>query len=294
MNLRFDFLAEIPFGDIVAAFNRAFVDYALPMHDLSETWLRHRLLKNAVDYDVSVGAFAGDELVGFSLIGVDDWLGVSSAYDAATGIVREYRARHLARRMFDFARPRLGQRGVRRFLLEVLQSNGPAIRAYRAVGFEVTREFDCFELDLTASATWPLPARRADPDVTIGTATRQEVVVLAHEMDWQPSWENSLAAIQRIPDRVLVLRASRGDELLATLLYYPLLNWVMNLVVRRDARRSGIGSRLLTALRDPGNVAEESVKFINVASDDRGMIAFLVAHGCRRYVAQYEMEMWLA
>ena len=79
-------------------------------------------------YDCSVGAYDGDKMVGLTFVGLDDWLGEKAAFDAATGIIPGYRGQGVAKAMFEFILPRLKERGVSRFLLEVLQSNKATTR----------------------------------------------------------------------------------------------------------------------------------------------------------------------
>ncbi len=297
MEPRLDFLTDVPFERIAAAFNQAFADYYLRMGARAETWLRNRMTKNAVDPDCSVGVFAGDELVGFSLTGIDAWEGETAAFDAATGIVPDYRGRGLAGRMFDFAVPRLRERGVRRFLLEVLQVNEPAIAAYRKTGFTVTRSFDCFELKPEpgngfASPGMPVPgAPAAAPPVVPVPKSRLDELV--DEMDWMPSWENSPASIRRIPDEVVGFGVEGDGRLDGIILYYPLLHWIVSLVVRRERRRQGIASRLLAHLI--AHLPDESaqLKAVNVTHDASDMIALLEQARFRLFVSQYEMEMRL-
>jgi ribosomal protein S18 acetylase RimI-like enzyme len=239
--------------------------------------------------------------VGFSLTGVDLWQGAPAAFDAATGIVPAHRGRGLARKMFDFALPRLRERGVERFLLEVLQVNEPAIKAYRNTGFHITREFDCFELDRASAGGPPetpgvdASAARTPPalDRIVRPIPKERAEDLADQLEWVPSWENSVASIRRIPDEVLAFGAYERDALVGTIVYYPLLNWVMNLTVRREVRRRGIGTQLLAHLL--ANIPESvpRVRIVNVAHEDTGATAFLESCGFRKFTSQYEMEMML-
>ncbi len=301
MDPRIDFLTGTPFARIAGAFNEAFADYYLQMGQRAEVWLRNRMIKNAVDLECSVGVFDGENLVGFSLTGVGMWQDAPAAFDAATGIVRAHRGQGLARKMFDFALPRLRERGVERFLLEVLQVNEPAIKAYRNTGFHITREFDCFELDRAAAdapgetSSVPASAMRTRPvlDCIVRPIPKERTEDLADQFDWTPSWENSVASIRRIPDDVLAFGAYERDLLVGTIVYYPLLNWVMNLTIRREVRRRGIGTQLLAHLL--ANIPEgvPRVRIVNVAHEDGGAIAFLESRGFRKFTSQYEMEMKL-
>lgn len=270
---------------IQRAFQEAFSDYAMDMSSLTEERLRVRCVKNAVDWDSSVGAFDGDRMVGFTLIGVDEWRGGLGAFDAATGIVPDYRGQGLAKAMFEHSLPALRAKGVESFVLEVLKENEPAIRAYRKAGFEVSRELECFELRLE-----DLQGRDADPaPAPIRAVDRQVVSRLAEHADWPPSWENSFAAIERIPDELVVVGAFDGDACIGATAYTPMLNWIMTLVVELSHRRQGIGRALIHDLVGSLPEGVEAVRLQNVEASDTGMKKFLAGLGFEPLVNQYEM-----
>ncbi|MGD8413738.1 MAG: GNAT family N-acetyltransferase, partial [Candidatus Latescibacterota bacterium] len=143
MAYRYRFLTRDQFPQIHQAFLQAFADYYVETGGITEEVLYNRAVKNGVDFSVSVGAFDAERLVAMTLVGLDQWKGATAAFDIGTGVVPGHRGRGVAKEMFQFALPRLRERGATRFVLEVIQENQPAIKAYKAVGFEVTREFDC-------------------------------------------------------------------------------------------------------------------------------------------------------
>ncbi len=266
-------------------FVRAFADYALDMSYLSETHLYNRAVKNGVDFAQSVGAFDDERMVGFTLIGTDHWYGAPSAFDIATGIVEPYRGKGLATRMLDYAIERLRAKGIKRVVLEVLQENGPAIAAYQKANFEINREIDCFELE-------PADLRIRSPEtesVRIEYGQRVEVAEFAGAFDWEPSWENSLASIGRIPDEVVVLVASFEGKRAGVMAYYPALGWILTLAVIPDCRRQGVATALICRLAEEIGEGVSSIKLLNVPREDRGMTSFLEAAGFRAFTRQFEM-----
>lgn len=286
MSLRLSFLDGVKFSRLHKAFLEAFADYQVDMSSVTETVLRNRYAKNAVDYGLSVGAFDGDRLVGFTIVGADRWRGAPAAFDAGSGIIKEYRGKGLAGQLFDFALPKLRDAGIRKFLLEVIQDNEPAVKAYTKAGFRVTREFDCFMLDVTGAAI----DIRAGSALTVKAVKKDILSEFEAALDWEPSWENSFAAIQRIPDEVLMLGAFDGDLPVGLLVYYPLLNWIMALVVKKDYRRKGVATSLLVSFVGQSRPGQKTVKLLNVDHSDAGMLAFLEGAGFKRYIGQFEME----
>jgi ribosomal protein S18 acetylase RimI-like enzyme len=269
-----------------AAFQEAFADYAVDMSSLTEEKLQIRFTKNGVDWDASIGAFAGDRMVGFTIIGIDECRGGLAAFDAATGIVRGFRGQGLAQQIFEQALPGLRQRGVERFVLEVMVDNEPAIRAYEKTGFVIRRRLGCFGLDLVEFRARK-PAAPAD---SIRVVDREELQILESWIDWQPSWENSFGALARIPEELLTLGAFHGDECVGGIAYSPAMNWIMTLVVRPSYRRRGIASALVGRLVEDLALELELIKLLNVDSADSGMLAFLEALGFHHLVDQFEME----
>jgi ribosomal protein S18 acetylase RimI-like enzyme len=267
-------------------FLEAFSDYAMDASRVTEESLLARAAKNAVDFDLSVGAFDDGRMVGFVLIGVDLWQGGLAAFDAGTGIVPEFRGEGLAKRMFDHALPGLRARGVTRFLLEVLKENERAIRAYRKAGFKTTREFACYALPFESLAA-PAPGGRA---ATVRAIDRSRVRSLVGEADWQPSWENSFSSIERARDELVTLGAFRGETLVGILAYSPILNWILTIVVERSERRKGIGAALVRSLVDGLREKRKSVQVTNIDTSDSGMLAFFERLGFKHWVDQYEME----
>ena len=289
MSYSYRFLTPDQFPQVHKTFLLAFADYYVDTGGVTEEMLCNRAVKNGVQFDASVGAFDGDRMVAMTIIGLDDWKGAPAAFDIGTGVVPGHRGRGVAREMFDFAVPRLRERGVDRFVLEVIQDNRPAIKAYESVGFGVTREFDCFQWDLERA----FAEDDAGATVEVRPSSRDRLDEFESHLEWRPSWENSFASIGRIPDEVLVYEAVDGGECPGLLVYYPLINWITTLVVKRDHRRRGLASALLRhfARERPGG--QSSVRLVNVDHTDEATISLLEHAGCELLVRQFEMELTL-
>ncbi|MFQ5604119.1 MAG: GNAT family N-acetyltransferase [bacterium] len=286
MTYQIHFLSEAAFTEIYHTFQDAFADYPIDMSRVNEQSLFHRAVKNGIVFESSVGVYYQGKMVGFTLIGLDRWQQELAAFDIGTGVVREHRGKGLAQKMFEYAVPFLRAKGVRKFLLEVLQDNAPAIKAYQKAGFNITREFDCFDLKIEKYRL----RKGSDAPVRVETLDREELTEFIGFLDWQPSWENSFAAIKRIPDSVLLLAALVDNEYVGLLVFYPALNWIMNLVVRDIYRRRGIASLLMNYLYLSHTHHEGHLKIVNVQSKDKGFIRFLTRCGFELYAKQFEME----
>ncbi len=266
-----------------AAFLKAFADYAMGAPQTTEERLLLRMRKNAVDFGISVGAYSGDAMVGLTLIGIDSWGGSLTAYDAGTGIVQAFRGQKLARRMLDHALPALRDRGVERFVLEVLQQNEPAIKAYERSGFATSRELRSFSSSTSAIVEkTPSPWSLRPVDVALFES-------VAHEADWLPSFENRVSSVRAIPDDVSLIGAFDGEQCVGAYAYSSPLRWLLSLVVQRSHRRRGVGSALLAhaAAHVPEGV--NRIAALNVDAADVGMQEFLAKLGFSPLVDQFEM-----
>jgi ribosomal protein S18 acetylase RimI-like enzyme len=130
---------------------------------------------------------------------------------------------------------------------------------------------------------------KIDDPVSILPIDRNLVATFGDHVDWQPSWENTFHAIDRIPDELLMFGAFTGGECVGIIVYTPQFNWIMTLAVKRPHRRRGVGSALVRHLAAHPAIGVPKVRMINVQASDSGMLAFLVGLGFTRWVDQYEM-----
>ena len=289
MTLRIEPLIGCSLADVYQVFMQAFSDYFQDASHVTEYSFRNRAIKNGVDLNHSVGAFSDGALVGFTLVGLDHFEGRPCAFDAATGIIKAYRGKGIASTMFDFLAPRLVRSGVKRFILEVLKENMPAIRAYQKTGFQVTRILDSFELIFENANLDLIP----NDQIEFYSISKDDLLSYQAFLDWQPSWENSLSSIQRIPNQVTLIGAKYQGSNAGILVYYPIQNWILCLAVKTDFRRKKIASHLLRYLINSMDPDVQKVRLINVQHRDQGMIQFLKKVGFQYTFDQYEMDLTL-
>lgn len=258
------------FDAVVACFNEAFSDYAVSF-SMTAPQLREIHARRGVVIDLSVGAFDGGRLVGFTLNGFDG----ETAYDSGTGVVPSHRRQGLARGMMTFILPRLHDAGARRYLLEVIETNTRAVALYESLGFTTTRPLTC----------WRRETGDAVSDVAIGPI-EPDWDLFASFLDVAPAWQNSEASFRRARDPRVILGAFDGDLLAGYAIVFPRTHDLAQLAVRRTHRRRGIGA----ALFDRAAVeAEGMVRILNVDARDEGIDAFLGASGAEQFIRQREM-----
>jgi ribosomal protein S18 acetylase RimI-like enzyme len=259
-------LRAADFDEIHRAFVEAFSDYVVPMKPAPEA-LREMFTRRGWVPELSSGVFEGDRLVAFTINGLDG----TSGYDTGSGVIPSHRRRGLARQTMEHSIELLRKARATRYVLEVLEPNVAAAALYREVGFAETRRLDC----------WTLP-------VPFGAAPHPSPLPEGERGLWwdvQPSWQNSTASILRARDHYVVLGDDDGYAIV-----FPSTGDVPQFAVRREARRRGLGTRLL---QDAAAIAGKPLRIINVDARGEGMAAFLAALGAQRFVRQIEMERFL-
>jgi len=274
-------LDGIQFSTIHNAFVKAFADYGLPA--MTPDQLKQMLTRRGFQPRLSMGAFAKDELLSFTLNGIGEWQGKPTAYDTGTATVKEYRGQGLARKIFNETVPVLKKAGISHYLLEVMQHNDKAVNLYKSLGFEVTREFDYFvaeKIDLNINSMLESKAQ-------INKIVLPEEDMAAQFWEFNPSWQNTFNSIERTPQHFLSYGAFIEDTLIGYAITELESGDITQLAVHKNYRRQGVATELMKKLMEviPGN----SIKVINVECSDVSMMNFLKSIGMNHSGQQYEM-----
>jgi len=268
-------LTAADFSSLYACFLEAFSDYAVDMR-LTEQQFAKRLTRDGVQLEISVGAFDDERMIGFYMNGLGEWQGKLTAYDSGTGIVPEYRGRRVAQELFAFLVSRLKERGVSQYLLEVLTSNERAVALYRKLGFVEVRRFAVLRSEQALEPLEGVELRRIE---------KPDWKLFQSFWDGYPSWQNSIEAVERIPNEILIMGAYVDGVCVGYGAVFRPAGNLMQLAVARSHRRKGIGSRLLRALS-----ADETLKVNNIDEELKGTLAFFEANGFKVVMEQFEMS----
>ena len=276
------FLGEEHFAALFDTFTEAFSDYVYPFA-LTENQFRNHLTLNGVDLSRTAGCFADGRLVGFSLNGFGEWNGVSTVYDAGSGVISSYRRRGICESMFEMMLPVLKNAGVRQCLLEVITSNTPAIRLYEKLGFHVTRELSLLQCDGELHISDAVPA-----DLEIRTVVEPDWQLFSTFWEGTPSWQNSPAAIDRSQRNKTIKAAFANGICVGYIVYSSKFGRAAQMAVAKDDRHHGVGTALLQAMR--ADTADGySMQVINIDKGLTGAMRFFQDHGFYERLAQYEM-----
>lgn len=282
MSLDFRPLTGVPDEDLHACFLEAFSDYAVPVRTPLESFRANNALRGFAPA-LSVGAFDGGRLVGFVFNGRGEWNGLPTAYDLGTGLIPARRGGGVGSALAMECFALLKGAGMAQYLLEVLKNNAPAFNLYRKKGFGITREFACFRGPRAGLKERPAPAGAELRPLKLKDLRRAAAL-----RDWEPSWQNSDAALRRFPGELALLGVFLKGRL-AGFGAAKANGDIPQLVVKKALRRRGLGSLLLRGLAAALPPECERLSCLNVDESDAAALAFLPALGLPQFAGQYEM-----
>lgn len=275
-------LNDIPLKTLHTVFSKAFADYPVDMR-MPLSRFMSMLNGNGFDAETSVGAFDGERLVGFIFCAPRRYLGKNSLYDCGTGVLPSYRGQGVAGSMLTYLRENVP---AERLVLEVIQSNVPAVQLYERHGFNIIRELDCLYADaamLRVEAKMPVTLMDKLPDVFLAQAREL--------WNYAPSWQNSIVSILQQEETYLSAVIADGTFLIGYATMQRASGSIAQIAVRPEYRGLAVGQTLIYALSTQAESAR--LYCINVDTRDSVSLRALSAWGFDSYVTQYEMALSL-
>lgn len=277
MSIEIKSLETLSFDEIAEAFLKAFSDYNI---SFSREKLRDMLARRGYDPALSFGAFHNGCLVSFIFNGIGSYDGIRSGYDTGTGTVQAFRGLGLTDKIFTHSLPYLRESGIRQYVLEVLQSNAPAIKIYTRQGFEITRELNCYSGILK-------PESHLAGGIHIEDAGIDDIRDLTGFCDYRPTWQNSIESLTRVPQALTCVIAYMDDTPVGYGVAEPAYGDIAQIAVAPASRGIGIGSAILSRLSKSSRIPE--IKVINTDIRDKALDRFLLTNGLSLTSTQYEM-----
>ncbi len=266
-----------------ATFLESFSDYLMPVQ-LSAAQFNTKIKREGIALSYCIAAYVGTEMAGFILTGLGEWQGKPAAYNAGTGVLPQYRGYGLTQQLYAALMPKLKQSAIEHCLLEVITENAPALRAYKAVGFQVTRSLDLFRAPKAE-----LLLKVEEPDhITIAPTKKPDWKTYGCFWEAAPSWQNTAEAVRRSPDEKIMLEArNREQEVVGYIIFFPGTGSVAQFAVDKGIRERGIGTALL---REAVQLTQApSLMFVNVDTSATSLISYLERRHFSRLLRQYEM-----
>jgi ribosomal protein S18 acetylase RimI-like enzyme len=283
--IEYQTLDRTPFEVLHAAWIQAFSDYQVTIE--MPLWkLQQMTTRRGYSPAISMGAFVGGRLVGFTLNGVRDWNGATTVYDLGTGVIPEYRRKGITSGLFESLLVILREKGIQQYLLEVIQTNTAALNLYQKKGFEITREFACFQCDKSIIQIQPsCPIEAAD------TFNDSDWDRLAGMCDFQSSWQNSTDSVRAVPTSFYYTICRQNGEIVGYGIIDSKTGDIPQIAVSSKHRRKGIAASIMADLIQ--NSESSRIALINVDVQSEATIDFLTKLGFERFVDQYEMLLTL-
>jgi ribosomal protein S18 acetylase RimI-like enzyme len=264
-------------------FTRAFEDYVEPFK-LSVSQLKHMIERRGYDENISFGAFDKGSLVGFTLNGKGFWTGEKTAYDTGTGMVKAYRELGLATRIFEESLEILKQEGITQYLLEVIKTNTRAFNLYRKAGFKISRTLDYFVKNRD-------DLKLRDPILPVQYKFRRIAIpdwdLFKSFWEFEPSWQNSIAAITRKINTFIIMGIEFENEIIAYGIMEPETGDIPQLCVKQGFRRRKLASALFSKLAE--QIKTDEIKLINTEERYLPQKDFMKSLGFSPGFGQYEM-----
>lgn len=272
-------LENIELEKLVSVINLSFSDYIVPMQLTLEN-LKSKIVAENIKLKLSTGVFDDDRIVGFMLHGLRDSDTGLMVYNAATGVIPDYRGRGLVGKMYDDLLPELKKLEVNKMMLEVIEGNHSAIRAYEKMGYTITRKLDCF--------TGKLHISKISTGISLKEIASFQWTEFISFWNTIPSWQNAIQSLENSKDHCRIIVAYRNDLLVGYAIFNPTSRKINQFAVAEDHRGHGIGSHLFSYINEI--VEQQEVYVNNVDNTDVPAIAFLKGLGLLIKVAQFEMS----
>lgn len=265
-------------ASICDTFNKAFANYFTKIHFTPEI-LAEKIITEDIKKNLSVGVFADNELIGFILHGIRLLKKEKTAYNAGTGVIPEYRGKHLTVRMYEYIKPFMLKEDITHCRLEVIDQNGAAVHSYEKTGFQKQRSLICFRMP-GFHVPVPIPADIRpihDPDW----------VLLQSFWDWQPTWQHTIPSYQNVAQTHRLDGLYLDGEPVGYVIFHAGKARLLQFAISPEHRRQGLASTLFKHILQ---ITGKPLTVINVDGNDDISLNFLKSMGFEPFIVQFEME----
>lgn len=259
-------------------FVEAFSDYQVKI-DLPFWKFQQMIQRRGYDPKISIGAFNDSTLVGFALNGLRSWNEKATVYDIATGVVPEYRRQGITSNMFLHIKELLKEKHVEQYLLEVIKSNQPAVQLYQKQGFEIQREFSCFQLERSKFIS--------KETYKVEKVNKIDFEQIKDFWDYKPSWQNSIDSIYAVPESFAFLVVRHDNIIIGYGVVDKRTGDIAQVAVNKNYRGKGIASSIISKMFEI--IESKKVGILNVEIGIESIEKFLIELGFECDVNQFEM-----
>lgn len=261
------------------AINLGFSDYSIPLQFSPEHWGQKILAEN-IKWELSVGSFDSDALVGVIMHGEKKATAEHLIYNGGTAVIPSHRGQQITRKMYSFILPKLKATTADKLILEVIDDNFPAITSYEASGFKTKRHLESYKGMLSDVMT--------NEAYAIKPLSTFDWALLQSFWDVKPTWQNDIEAVELSQMYLKSLGVFSENRLLGYIIYNPNTNRILQLAVSKLHRRQKIASTLLSKAIEH---KETPLVVTNIDNAENDAIAFMKALGIPNFVNLFEMEL---
>lgn len=271
-------LTDITLSELHDAFMAAFADYVVPIH-LTKAQLKSKLKRDAIRFDLSSGAFHNNKLVGFIMHGLGTFYDKLTVYNAGTGVAPKFRGRNLSQELFKHTLPGIKSSGAEQVILEVIRENVAALKVYKKLGFTTSRDLICYQ----ESRKIRQPANK---QFHLTKTKKPNYKLLTEMWDWDPSWQNSMEAVERIADNHTFVIATHNGKTVGYAAFIPKTGYISQFAVSPEKRKNQLGTLIFHYMQEKST---KGLILINAFDKDRPTKDFLKNLGFRPFIHQLEM-----
>lgn len=263
-------------SNLLNTINDAFADYIVPFH-LNSEQLEFKIVSENIHLEWSIGVFEADKLIAFIMHGVRTLNNSTVLYNAGTGVMPEYRGQGLVGKMYDYILPYLEKKHVNEVILEVIEDNKSAIRAYEKKGFSIQRKLLCFSGVLKSDNSFNR--------FSIQPLESYNWELFTSFWDIMPSWQNAIPTIDFAQPRAF--GTFFKGEFVGYILFNPSNKRVYQLAIANQYRRKGAATQLLAKVQQ--QIPNEKIKITNIDQASGSLKLFLEKQGLINDINQFEM-----
>lgn len=263
------------------SFLKAFSDYQVNINMPIDRFIS-MLERRGYVPELSVGAFEGNKMVGFVLNGIRSWDKKLTAYDCGTGVIPDYRKKGISSGIFSEVMDILRKNKIEQYLLEVIQTNTPAVELYKKIGFCISRSFSCYCLQKPEAFN-----SIEDGNLQVVDLANIKWSIFKNFWDFSPSWQNSIDSILVHPHHYIAILFKEGDDIKGYGIINKYSGDIPQFAVCKSSRNEGIGQRILKGLLSLNEGKKATV--INVEHGYYSVTNLLTKLGFEKFAEQYEM-----
>lgn len=273
-------LNSTPIEIIHAAFIDAFLEYEVKI-DMPIAQLQDMLRTRSFSPNLSTGCFDNEQLVGFVLTGYRLINNQKICYDIATGVIKEYQNKKIGSQLIAEVLQMVKRNNIAQFRLEVLENNKAAQAIYQKSGFEISRKFKCFGLDIVGK-------EKSNDFDTISNIPDSffHHLNIRESVSFNPSWQNSIESYFNSKNEHLTIGLLRNAQIIGHAIVHKENGSVLQFGLQPGFWNKNIEYFLINAIAQSVNT--NHLRFINIEENSYADRT-LESYGGKIEVNQFEM-----